>query len=78
MRIIDNIVSFFKQLFYKKDNIKMIEEPLNDDINEKIENSKNDNFINSLKNNVVKKNKKQVETLICVGDGLGIQNKISY
>ena len=78
MRIINNLVSFLKQLFYKKDNIKLIEEPQNNDINEKIENDKNDDFLNSLKGNVVKKNKKQVETLICEGDGLGIQKKISY
>jgi len=78
MKIIDNIVSFLKKLLYKKDNIKLIEELPNDNINEEIEKYKNDDFVNSLKSNVVKKNKKKVETLICEGDGLGIQKKISY
>ena len=44
-----------------------------------IKEDKKDNFINSLKVNIVKKHKKnKVETPICFGDGLGIQTKISY
>ena len=37
------------------------------------------NFVNSLKFSLPEKNnKKRIETLTCVGDGLGIQNKIIY
>ena len=37
-----------------------------------------DEFINSLRINTVIRKKKKVETLICDGDGLGIQNSILY
>ena len=54
----------------KQEEIKTLEEPKNTINKEK------NNFIKSLK--IEKKSKKEVETLICYGDGLGIQKKISY
>ena len=60
---------FFKKRLNKKDNIKMISAPI-------IKESK-ENFINSLKVQP-NENKKKVESLTCVGDGLGIQSKITY
>lgn len=60
---------FLKKRLNKKEDIRMIAAPT-------IEESK-ENFINSLKVKP-KKNKKKVESLTCIGDGLGIQTKMSY
>ena len=74
MSFIKNIFLFFRKLFNKEDSIKMIEAPVETTIKE----DKLD-FINSLKINRVEKRKKNnVETQTCVGDGLGIQTKISF
>lgn len=74
MNIMKNIINFIKKLFHKDNNLKMIEAPV-----EEIRKSDKESFINSLKVNIVpKRKKKNVETLTCFGDGLGIQNKISY
>lgn len=74
MNFIKNIISFFKRLFNKDSNIKMIEAPI-----EMVENNEKTKFIDSLKVNITKNFKKnKVETLTCFGDGLGIQDKISY
>ena len=70
MNIIQKIISFIKKRFMKQEEIKTLEEPKNTINKEK------NNFIKSLK--IEKKSKKEVETLICYGDGLGIQKKISY
>ena len=73
MNIIKNIIVFFKKIFNGKNNIKMIEAPVNSLKEEKTD------FVNSLKVNIVQKHKKKkVETLTCFGDGLGIQNKMTY
>lgn len=64
----NKIFSFFKNLFITKDTVKLLEAPI-----KTIEKQDNSAFINSLKVNV-SKNKKKIETLTCVGDGLGIQN----
>lgn len=72
MNYLKKVFSFFHNLFYKKE-VKMIEAPIaNSSTNEKNE------FIQSLRVNVKKSKKsKRIETLTCVGDGLGIQNKIT-
>ena len=69
MNFFKKLYLFFKKRLNKKDNIKMISAPI-------IKENK-ENFINSLKVNPIKKQKK-VESLTCVGDGLGIQTKITY
>ncbi len=73
MNIIKRIFLFFKNLLFKQEDIKMIEKPKEEYT--ELANNK-DNFINSLKINEVKKKKKKVETLVCDGDGLGIQGGI--
>lgn len=70
MKLIKNIIIFFKKIL-KKEETKMLEAPTNNN-EDKI------NFLNSLKANIVKKRKNKVETLICEGDGLGIKKKIEY
>ena len=74
MSIIEKIILFFKNKLYKKNKIKMLSKPLD---TKSIKNK--NNFVNSLKFSLPEKNnKKRIETLTCVGDGLGIQNKIIY
>lgn len=71
MNYIKKIILFLHNFFHKE-HIKMIEAPVEEsDYDEKSK------FIQSLKIIKVKKYKK-FETLICEGDGLGIQNKITY
>lgn len=71
MEILNRIVSMLKKIFMKEE-IKEIEESKN--IIPIIE---KESFVNKLKENVVDTKNKKVETLICFGDGLGIQTKIS-
>lgn len=73
MNVISNIILFIKRLFRKQNNIKMLESPV-----EKVKKEDKTNFINSLKVNIEQNKKKNiVETLTCVGDGLGIKPKIN-
>ena len=71
MKIIEKIILFVKKIFIKENEIKKIEAP-------KATNEQNQkkNFISYLKFDTTEK--KKIETLICTGDGLGIQKKISY
>lgn len=70
MKILNKISIFFKNIFHKNET-KKIEEPKAV--------KKEDEFIKSIKVNVEnKKTKKKVETMVCPGDGLGIQNKLKY
>lgn len=70
----NKIFSFFKSFFINKHKVKLLEPPI-----KSIEKKDNSEFIVSLKVNVSKdKKKNQIETLICVGDGLGIQNIMHY
>ncbi len=71
MSIFDSIISFFKNIFNKKENIKMLEAPT-----ESSQNEAKREFANSLKVNLRQDKKQRVETLTCFGDGLGIQSKI--
>jgi|GEM_PF-1706614 len=74
MNFIENIFTFLKRIFNKKDTIKMLEAPV-----EKSPRQNKASFIDSLRiNSIEKKKKKKVETLTCAGDGLGIQPKITY
>lgn len=72
MNIFKKLFLSIKNIFIKKNEIKKLPEPEND-INQDSRNK----FIESLKvTSIEKTNKKKVETLICNGDGLGIQKKI--
>ena len=72
MRYIKKIILFFKNLF-QKDVIKALDVPI-----QKTNYNPKDSFINSLKVTKINKKTKEVETLICEGDGLGIKKKITY
>lgn len=71
MKLVKDVILFFKKLFNREYSTKMIEAS--------VEKEDNTNFINSLKVDIEQKqNEKKVETLICFGDGLGIQDKMTY
>lgn len=73
MSIIKRIFSFFKNIFTQKEEVKMLQEPIITNQEEK------SSFIESLKVNITKNSKKNnIETLVNDGDGLGIQSKISF
>ncbi|MBP3831351.1 MAG: hypothetical protein ILA02_03145 [Clostridia bacterium] len=72
MKYIKKLILFLQNLFHK-DEIKAIDAPL-----PQPNYSQKDSFVNSLKNTKTNKKAKEVETLICEGDGLGIQKKITY
>lgn len=66
--------TIFEKLFKKKNEIKVIQEPRTIEVKEQ-DKSK---FKDTLKIKEVKKQKKkEVRTLTCIGDGLGIQGKIN-
>lgn len=75
MNIINKMISFIKRLFNKKE-LKQLEAPR--DI--KTIDDKKEKFMNSIKvvTELKKKKKTKIETLICPGDGLGIQQGIKY
>lgn len=73
MNFFKNIISFFKKIFIKNETSKMIE---SSSVNNTL--AKNNNFTNSLKVSTPKHKKPNVETPTCIGDGLGIQPKISF
>lgn len=70
MNFIEIIKEFFKKIFFSKQEIKMLNEPINIS-----QTDMRKNFIESLK---IKKEKTEIETLICNGDGLGIETKMSF
>lgn len=73
MNFIKKLFEIIKNVFNKKSDKKMIQAPIETQTSkEKLE------FANSLKVDIPKPKKKEVETIICYGDGLGIQNKINY
>ena len=71
--MIEKLIEYFKKIFKRKETIQMLEAPIKNNHEEK-----RNNFKESLKVNGLKNKKNEVETLICYGDGLGIQTKISY
>ena len=72
MSFINKLIIIIKNIFNKKGEIKKLE--THEEIYSQKEKAK---FIKSLKINDTEERKK-VETLICEGDGLGIQKNISY
>lgn len=72
MKFFKKIISFFKNLFTKDEEIKRLEQPV--DLEGIYE-----NFRNSLKTEgTTVEKRKEVESLVSIGDGLGIQNKLTY
>lgn len=81
MGLIEKIKSFFNKIF-KKDSVEKLNPAQNEEITATNENynqtkEKKDIFIKSLKIASNKKFKK-IETIECVGDGLGFKNKMEY
>lgn len=73
MGIIKKIIQIIKKKFNKTSNTDMLDEGINN-----LQDDKKAEYINALKVKIGNRKKRKVETLTCVGDGLGIQNKISY
>lgn len=74
MNWIRKLYCFLKTIFNKESTVKLIGAPI-----EPIKKLDKNNFKNSLRVNTLFSNqKKKVETLTCLGDGLGIQTKISF
>ena len=74
MNIIKKMILYIKNIFLKDKEVKKIEAP-----KQVVIRNKEKDFNESLKVNITeKKRKNEVETLICKGDGLGIQKKVSW
>ena len=83
MNIIKKFLSFIKNIFTKKDEVKKLE-PSHEreehiEYTEHIEQNRKDEFLKSLQVTTVKKKKRRnkVETYVIPGCGLGIKNKFS-
>lgn len=73
MNIIRKVILFIKNIFIKQEEVKKLAEPKNT-----VKKDKEASFIEYLKINTIEnRTKKKIETLICEGDGLGIQKKIT-
>ena len=74
MNVLERIISFIKKIFNKKEEIKMIEAPKHvTDIKEK------EDFLTSIKIfRPIQIKNNEIETLICIGDALGIQKNMKY
>ncbi len=74
MNIFKRLINYIKSVFIKKEEVKKIDAP------KQVENNQvRTEFMKSLKVVIKeKRNKKKIETLVCVGDGLGIKQNMSY
>lgn len=74
MNVIERIMSFIKKIFNKQEEIKMIEAP------KRVTNIKEkEDFFSSIKVfRPIQIKNNEIETLICIGDGLGIQKNMKY
>ena len=70
MELIRKILLIWKNIFSKKETVKMIEAPVEKE-------DKKSEFMKKIKTDTVRR-KKKVETQVNDGDGLGIQYKIDY
>ena len=75
--MLNGIVNLLKKIFNKKVQIGVVDIEKKEVVN--VEKNIGNEFRNILKlKSITYEKKKKIKTLICVGDGLGIQNKISY
>lgn len=73
MNIIRKMILFIKSIFIKQNEIKKLPEA-----KIIVNKEEREHFLEALKITTIPKiTKKSVETLICTGDGLGIQKKIT-
>ena len=79
MKLFKKIFAFFDRVFNKKEQVELLNSNVKESNNLEENNNKNE-FKDILKVKSTKTyiKKKKIETLVSVGDGLGIQNKISY
>lgn len=76
MKFLEKIKSFFKKIFHKEE-VKMLNKPLEE--MKKDYKQKENEFLKSLRVDIMPEQRKnKIETLICIGDGTGIQNKVSW
>lgn len=77
MDVLKKMFTFLEKILKKENDIKMIEESVN--VNN-ISTNQKENFIESLKQNtlIIKGIDKKLETIICSGDGTGIQKKLGF
>lgn len=69
MNFIRKVILFIKNIFIQQDEVKTLAEP-----KIIVEEDKKERFIQSLRVATTERRaKKKIETLICEGDGLGIQ-----
>jgi len=71
MRVFERIKEFVKNIFCKKEEVKYIEEYRTENFEEK-----RAEFIKSIKGK--SRNNRKIETLVCPGNGLGINEGIKY
>ena len=75
MSFFEKIISYIKNIFGKKEEVKQIDESKKNII----ETDKKKEFEELLKVDIKKKEKKnKIETMVCDGDGLGIQDNITF
>ena len=74
MNVLERIISFINKIFNKKEEIKMIEAP------KRVVNIKEkEDFLTSIKVfRPIQIKNNEIETLVCIGDGLGIQKNKKY
>ncbi len=76
MNFFQKIISFIKnKLNLKKENLKLSENT--EETHSKINSSKKNDFEKSLRVPMNKK-KKNIDTLVCYGDGLGINDELKF
>ena len=73
MNFIKKIYLFFKNILRKEKNTLLLEA-----FKDNNQEEKKLKFFSELRIDSKNKKKKKVETLTCIGDGLGIQGKINY
>ena len=70
----NRIILFFKNLFSKSKK-KVLEEKY---VMQSNDEQTKEMFVQEMKQKMSEKNKGKIETLVCTGDGLGIQNTANF
>lgn len=74
MKFLKKFFLFIQNVFNKKEEIKQIEAPKID-----LYKDQKEDFLKSIRvSSIPRRKNKNIETLVCVGDGLGFNNKLTY
>lgn len=74
MKFFEKIFLFIKNMFNKKEEIKQIEAPKID-----LYQNQKEEFLKSIKvSSIPRRKKNNIKTLVCVENGLGFENKLTY